>query len=321
MSGKTRILLTGAAGYIGAAIGTDLEAAGYEVVGVTRRGMASAPESAEQPAAGSMPNAKSTPESGSASPESLRSGYRSRFQVRCDLSDAVATRRALAEIPACDVIVHTASRTDSARDAIAASTAMLRNLFDATRHWDARWIHLSSVAVYGDDRRNGPVSVDADLRPATNYGRAKLACERFLRQCQLPDCRILRITPVYSPNALRNLAVRVYLPGTPLRMKIRPEPRHSLCALDRLIARVRNHVEDARVRIWIENTADPVPHGQHELARRFDRGPLIPISERIFRLIYVALALIPGGGVDQLRCVYWKLFRSNVYETPGQALD
>lgn len=312
MSGKKRILLTGAAGYIGSAIGLDLEAAGFEVVGVSRRGSPDATseramvESTDPASAGAGTN----------SPEGLRSDYQSAQRVVCDLSDAEATARALAQITPCDAIIHTASRTDSAYSAIAASTGMLQNLYQATRHWQARWIHLSSVSVYGDDRRQQRVRVTDTLRPATNYGRSKLKCEQFLQNCGFADCRILRITPVYSPNALRNIAVRVYLPGTPIRMKIRPEPRHSLCSLDRLVSIVRGHVLDARSRSITEHATDAADYGQNELAGRFAAGPILTIPEVLFRPMYRMLCWIPGNTAYQMRSMYWKLFRSNLYEPP-----
>lgn len=316
MSTKLRILLTGASGYIGSAIGRDLEAAGHTVVGVSRR----APEARARPADAESAAGKHQQRTGS--PENLRSAYRPAESVVCDLGDADATARTLADLEPCSVIVHTAAATGPAADraesgeGLHPSLGMLQNLYAATRTWNARWIHLSSVSVYGDADRSEPVRVDDTLRPATVYGRAKLACEEFLSDHAPADCRILRITPVYSANALRNVAVRVYLPGTPLRLRILPEPRHSLCALDTLVQRVREHVADGEKRVLVEHTTDADEHAQHALARQFPRGPLIRFPEIVFRPMYVILGWLPGRAAYQLRCVYWKLFRSNLYEPP-----
>ncbi|MCR9141952.1 MAG: NAD(P)-dependent oxidoreductase [bacterium] len=318
MSEIKRILLTGAAGYIGSAIARDLEAAGFLVVAVSRRAVSvDAGDSGAVQSEGSGA-APESPGNRSESPEKLRSEYQTGERVVCDLTDAEATARALAHIKPCDGIVHAAARIDSGKSAVEGSLSMLRNLFDATSAWNARWIYLSSVSIYGDADRTAPVAAaTAELRPATNYGRSKLACEEFLQQQNAPDCRILRVTPVYSPGARRNVAVRVYLPGTPIRMRIRPEPRHSLCALAGLAAQVRRHLLEAAPRRIVEHAADAEVYGQHELAAQFERGPLLPISEIIFRPMYRILCWIPGGLAYRLRCVYWKLFRSNVYEPPA----
>jgi nucleoside-diphosphate-sugar epimerase len=69
----------------------------------------------------------------------------------------------------------------------------------AKTHGIRRFVHISSVAVYGD--LTGAVTESSDLQPDSDYGRAKAEAERFCREFQnggLPIV-ILRPSNIYGP--------------------------------------------------------------------------------------------------------------------------
>ncbi len=345
MGDRKRILLTGASGYIGRAVLKQLLAATDADAGegyVLSRSAAGTADSGLGTASASTLNSPAgSPESLRASAADLRALLPPERILSCDLLDRDALTAALAPLAGkIDVIIHCAAATDNSQlsrtaapsgaaatdnsqlSRTAASSdpnqAMIANLLKATEPEPGgtapRWIHLSSVSVYGDAGRADATRPDVRLRPSGAYGRSKLACERSLiRAPGLDDLRILRVTPVFSPEALRNVAVRVCLPGTSLPLRIWPEPRHSLLSLSVLVRAIVAHVNDVTARRTMENLTDSKPYGQHSLIADCGKGFALPILEYIFRPIYWGCFLIPRGVGYHLRCFYWKLFRSNVY--------
>jgi len=299
---RKRAVVTGASGYIGQALVQGLRAAGVWVAGTSRN-----PPGPEDPGFSAAD-----------------------LWIAADLADpdAAATLAgldaALAGAPkgeGLDLVIHAASRTSSHADAAGANRRMLQPVLELARNSGARFIQIGSASVYGEAGRTRPARPGDALRPAAGYAESKRACEELLLSSDLRDLRILRLAPVYSPERMRNAAVRVYLPGTRLRLKIYPEPRHSLCSLERLTERVvqLSLADDARR--TLENAADPTPRGQHELVATFS-GPLLPVWEPLLRPAYWlagALAWIAPRRGYALQCFYWKLFRTMQYD-PAEAL-
>ena len=196
-----RVLLTGATGYIGAPLRSELLKQGYEVVEVSRSGAADGRRSSD-------------------THDKRRNSDTELLQL--DLTDSETSRRKLAELAPCSVIIHAASHTALKGGAGPVNEAMLSNIVWAAERWQARLIQMGTVAIYGESGRDEPIAVGDPLRPASAYGRSKQRCEELIQASSLSDWRILRLAPVFSPDRMRNAAVRVYLPGTRLRLRVLP---------------------------------------------------------------------------------------------------
>ncbi len=295
-----KILITGAGGYAGRALADYFAARGAAVHAVVRRS-----------------SYKSVPGS---------SGITEHV---CDLEDPAAVRDLADRLPALDCVVHAAAaQAHRASDSLTGdSDANLRMLEHLTASVRAkRWIHLSTVEVYGAAGRRGPVSPEnaGELRPATSYGRSKLACEEFLQKQYdaqvLADVRILRLGPLYDPpgtDGVRRQSIvdRLQLPKLGGAVNIWPKPRYSLCSLDTLLATVDGQVGDDRRGYLVRNVVDPQTYTQQKLRQMFPEyaGLALPLPEPLLRPFYWLLFLIPGRRGYALRCYYWKLLRTNVF--------
>ena len=148
-----RILVTGAAGYVGRAAVTALRAAGHDVVALVR--------SATPPA-----------------------GVEARWG---DVTDAAELRSAVRDV---DAVCHLAALT-RVREAAERPTAVYRvnltgtlNLLDAMAAFGVtRLVFTSTGSVYGRPQRQ-PISEDAPLTPANPYAASKAAAEQLIEaQC------------------------------------------------------------------------------------------------------------------------------------------
>ena len=113
-----------------------------------------------------------------------------------DLCDRAAVDRAM---DGCDAVVHLARGDDA---------VMRRGLENVLRaaatHRVSRFVHISSVAVYGSEPRADSVGEAAATRPDLPYGHAKLEQERRVlryRKRHGLDIVILRPPNVYGPFA------------------------------------------------------------------------------------------------------------------------
>jgi UDP-glucose 4-epimerase len=151
-----RVLVTGAFGFIGTAVGRRLALAGHDVVAVTSRSL----------------------------DEVTAPVFPCRI-VRADLRDQVSVRAAItgAEV---DAVCHLAGlgkvresfeRPDEYQAVNAAGTKALIDALAA----GTRFVFASSVAVYGVPERQ-PVTEDAPLRPTSPYGESKVAAERAVAE-------------------------------------------------------------------------------------------------------------------------------------------
>ncbi len=180
---ERRILVTGAAGLIGASLVGTLRAGGYDVLGTD---IAVGP-----PGAGEI--------------------------ARCDLSRPEATA-ALANKGPFHTIVHCGAISGPmlARDRpdliLAANLSATANLLElARRGGAARFVYCSSTSVYGDLSRDGLIGEDQALHPKTVYGATKAAGEllvsSYAAQFAFSDIS-LRISTVYGPARRNFCAIR-----------------------------------------------------------------------------------------------------------------
>lgn len=284
VSEKCRILITGSEGFIGTALKRALTEEGYEVHGL----------------------------------DCIVSGGSQ--VMKADLLDLAQTCKAIRACVPFSVLIHTAAlahgRPANPGDScFRINTEMTKNVLRAVAELDIRFVFLSSVAVYGEDQRTAPVSTDAELHPSTDYGRSKLYCERQILESGISHCDILRLAPVYDKSHMKDVRKRVYLPG-PFRAKLRfwPSPHYSLCNIETVTRHVTQLLRQPPCGHVIQNIADPRPYSQNELLSWFS-GRSIPLPTFIFKPLYCAMSLLPGKIRYPCRCVYWKLFKSNVYQT------
>jgi nucleoside-diphosphate-sugar epimerase len=246
-----RVLLTGSSGFLGSAAVVALRARGHEVATIGRRAGVDT--------------------------------------AVCDLADPPAVRaavRRLAEAGPCDAVVHLAARAhgfrglsleDLRRANVVTTRALLDALSAAGLTPRVRFVLASSVAVY--DLLD---AADADPRAAP-YAASKLEAEEIVRAEPFPAVRMLRFAPIYDREHLVDVAKRVYLPGTRLKVRLIPPPSHSLCLLDRAVAALVEAVESPSLSgLSVADIADVAPTCQHELVSWFP-GPAMPVPTWVFR--------------------------------------
>jgi nucleoside-diphosphate-sugar epimerase len=250
--------------------------------------------------------------------------------VAADLCDVVAARTALEAVGPVDVVVHLAAlahgeRPPGSDTTHAINVGMTRSLLDALGPARPHFIFFSSVAVYGEDDRPGPIAVTAPVRPATEYGVSKYDCERLLQASPLPDIDVLRLAPVFARRGdharLDDVRKRVFLPGLPVKMRMYPAPWYSLCQVETVARVVRTLVERGPAGRHVQNVADEPPYSQHTLADWFP-GPVLPLPTALTAPAYWLTRCLPEPLGYRVRCLYTKLFGSNIYDvTAGGFFD
>lgn len=203
-----RILVTGAAGFIGRSLCGQLVEQGHAVLGVTR-GPAEPRPGLELRVIGDI------------GPQTDWSGHLDRVDVLIHLAN-----RAHYRLP--DNV-----RPDEADAAAALACA-------AVKAGVRRLVHMSSVRVMGDTSAPGKPFLSADpALPRDAYGRGKLAIERALRMAARAtalELVILRPPLVYGPGVRGNFRglIRLVASGLPLPFA-GIDNRRSLIFLDNLV--------------------------------------------------------------------------------------
>lgn len=192
---------------------------------------------------------------------------------------------------------------------------MTKNVVEAVKSVQPKFILASSVSVYGEDGRNFPVKVGDETSPATDYGKSKLISESVLRQSPMLNWHIMRLCPVFDALHLQDVSKRVYFPLAPLRMRFMPSVRYSLCSIGTVIKQIAAAIREDKGK-WVHIVGDPCPFEQSALLGWFS-GTQIPIPLIFTRPIYWVLKLLPFGLGRHLRSSYTKLFCSNIY-IPGK---
>jgi len=289
-----RVLVTGGSGYLGSAAVPALVARGHEVVTIGR--------------------------------------HRGVDALVCDLTDPKAVRQAVRAAGEIDGVVHLAARAHdfsglTLEDFLLANTTTTGNLIAALRESGhkarVRFVHASSVAVY--EILTGSRQMDARQAP---YAASKLEAEQllFAEPLLLPESLlsadsfqslfVLRFAPIYDPTNLQDVAKRVFLPGTRLKLRLLPPPVHSLCALSTAVDAIVTALDESRAtQPRILNVTDAMPISQGELVSWFP-GPALPVPTAVLRAVAAGLTLCGRPGRKLSRLI-WKFAASSIYPEPA----
>ena len=264
-----RILVTGGSGYLGTAAVAALRARGHEVVTIGRRPVLDT--------------------------------------AVCDLTDVEATYNAVRTVGDVDTVVHLAARAHDFRgltldELLLANTTTTRNLVAALRaegrNEAVRFVHASSVAVY--ELLNQEHAIPAE---EAAYAASKLQAEQLLLAESFRSLCVLRFALIYDRSHLIDVAKRVFLPGTRLKLRLCPPPVHRLCTLDRAVQAILDAVEGAEATgCSISNVMDPTPIRQDEMASWFP-GPALPVPTGVLRALAGGLMLCGKPGRTAARLI------------------
>jgi UDP-glucose 4-epimerase len=276
-----RILVTGGSGYLGSAAVAALRSRGHEVIPIGRHPDTDA--------------------------------------YNCDLTDRDGVQGAVRASGDCDAVVHLAARAHDFRgmtleDFLAANTTTTSNIIAALRTEGriaaVRFVHASSVAVYEllDTERK----LSAEEAP---YAASKLLAEKLLYAEPFQHLCVLRFAPVYDRHRLQDVAKRVCLPGTGLKLRLYPPPVHSLCSLDRAVAGIVTALETATPpERQLANVADDAPISQDQLLGWFP-GLALPVPTSLLRVLADGISLCGTKGRKVSRLI-GKFAASSTYPEP-----
>lgn len=267
----TRVLVTGATGFVGRALVRRLLADGRQVCAAVRAGATELPPEVEKTVVG-------------------------------DIGPDTDWRAALAGV---DAVVHLAARAHVLHDSSPDAHALYRavNTLGALRFAEAaaaagvrRFVFLSSARVHGGHSIGAPFNESSPLAATDPYGRSKAEAERGLAALAANgglEPVILRPPLVYGPGARGNFArlVRLVERGVPLPLGA-VRNRRSLVFLGNLVDAIVlsvDHPAAARETFLVSDGEDV---STPELVRRIARA-----LGKSARLVPVPLALLRLGGV------------------------
>jgi nucleoside-diphosphate-sugar epimerase len=162
-----------------------------------------------------------------------------------DLNDVIDWSRGFAD---CDTVVHLAARVhimkDEADDPLAAFRkvnvdATLNLAREAARHGIKRFVFVSSVKVNGEETKGKPFTVSDDPAPLDAYGMSKLEAEIALREISRTtglELVVVRPPLIYGPGVQANFLrlMRMVRLGIPLPFGA-VKNRRSLVAITNLV--------------------------------------------------------------------------------------
>ena len=275
-----KILVTGGAGYLGSAAVAAIKSRGHDVVTIGRHAGVDT--------------------------------------AVCDLTDAAAVHSAVRAVGTYDAVVHLAARAHDFRgltldDFLLANTTTTRNLLNALRAVGqtatVRFVHASTVAVY--ELLDPAWRLTAEQSP---YAASKLQAEQLVYAEPFQSLHVLRFAPIYDPTHLQDVAKRVFLPGTRLKLRLCPPPVHSLCSLDRAVQAIVTAVETAPPERRLANVADDVPMSQRELLAWFS-GRSLPVPTAVLQVLARGVGLCGAKGRKVSRLIE-KFVSSSTYPEP-----
>lgn len=204
-------------------------------------------------------------------------------------------------------------RRETSPDLAGGLLAAMRKAFGVEGIREVHGLLLSTVSVYGEADREGVIGPQAEQRPPSAYGRGKQAAEQRWSNAEWARTTILRVGPVYEPGRLRNAIVRTRIPGLPVRLHLRPEPKFSLCAMETLVARVVERLEEGQAGpSGAENVVDREVWTASAVDAAFGiGGPRLVVPAALPRSLLRMLRAIPG--TYGLRCLLAKRVGDIVY--------
>jgi len=229
----------------------------------------------------------------------------------------------------CAALVHKNSPDLSFDNFMKINFAGTKNIFDSvvankSNSGVERAIFFSTIEVYGGEGRGGVISEGDECRPITFYGKSKLAAEKYLvklnKEYKLPII-ILRLTPVYSKDFLRNVKRRVLVAAGKFFYRVGDgEQRISLCSRDNVIDVVEACIEGG-VPFGageVFNIADDKIYSFNNLLNYFrelvgGNRITVKIPKCIVYFGVKLLSLIFSGRKERLLSIYYKLTKDNVY--------
>ena len=239
--------------------------------------------------------------------------------LKIDLTDKQALLKAKKFMPKFQTIIHSAAIAHGQRppekyNNFTYNVIITKNVIAFSEDIE-HLIFISSVSVYGEYNRKGPVNEEHDLRPSSEYGRSKKYSENLVLKSKIKNCTILRLCPVYNESNLDDVRKRVFLANLWfLKIKMFPSPKFSLVHLNTVVNMIFNFTEIPNSGKKIYIISDKEPLCQNKIIKWFS-GISIPFPVFITLPFYYFIHLIPGVRGYQLRCLYCKLFRSNIYES------
>jgi nucleoside-diphosphate-sugar epimerase len=247
--GLARILVTGAAGFIGRALCRTLAARGHAVVGAVRA-VAGPGEGAELVALGE-------------------------FTGRTDWAPALAGT---------DIVIHLAQRAHRKGSFAGEPETAAALALAAARAGAGRLVYLSSIKAMGEATAPGrPFRAGDEPRPQDEYGSGKLATEQALATVPGIELTVIRPPLVYGPGVGANFRalMRLVASGLPLPLG-GIDNRRSLVFVDNLadlVATAALHPAAARKMLLVR---DGVDLSTPALARAL--ASALGIRARLFRL-------------------------------------
>ena len=183
-------------------------------------------------------------------------------------------------------------------------------------------IFFSTIEVCGGEGRDGVISEDDECKPITFYGQSKLAAEKYLvklnKKYKLP-ITILRLTPVYSKDFLRNVKRRVLVAAERFFYRVGDgEQKISLCSRDNVIDVVGACIEGGVPFGEAFNIADDKVYSFNDLLNYFRElvgvnRITVKIPKSIVYLGVKLLSLVFPGRKERLLSIYYKITKDNIY--------
>ena len=125
---------------------------------------------------------------------------------------------------------------------------------------------------------------------------------------------MLRLCPVFDDLNMDDIRKRVFLPFfKTIKMVIVPTPKYSLTHISTLINFISENVKSKVKGKYIYNVCDKNSYSQKKVSKWF-QGKEVLIFYKLLEPFYWTTYLFPNRYGYRFRCLYWKLFRTNIYK-------
>jgi nucleoside-diphosphate-sugar epimerase len=216
-----------------------------------------------------------------------RTASEKNYHIQVDLTDQKQVEQAAQKIANVDTVIHCSALAhgqvpENSQSVQEINSLMTQNIFSAFNQSHLHWIFMSSITVYGDHVADGVVPILPQPVPEDEYGKGKLQDELFFR-LHAAHLDILRLVPVYDCQNMRDIRKRVFLPKTPLKVNIYPEPKYSICHVREVLVAVNRCFMRSNGKL-LTQVGDHYPVKQGDMASWFP-GVSIPVPRLLFKVI------------------------------------